>query len=57
MKVYVVKQWNMCECEPPCSTFCVGYNIDDIYFDKGKADVRAEELCDAFVDEYTIKED
>jgi hypothetical protein len=47
MKVYVVKQWEGCECETQCN--CMGYTIDSIFLDKEKADKRKKERYDAFV--------
>jgi len=53
LKVYVVKQWNVCECEPQCA--CDGYSIDDIFLSEEKAKERASQRYHAFVDEYDVK--
>jgi hypothetical protein len=53
MKVYVVKDNTVCECDTPCN--CVGYTIEGIYTSKPKADARAKELYSAFVEEYVVK--
>lgn len=54
MKVFLVKQWNECECDPPCNSFCVGYTIDSIYRYRANAESRVEQLYEAFIEEYSV---
>ncbi len=52
-KVFIVKQYDCCECETPCN--CLGYTIDSVYFSWERARQRANELHRGFVDDYVVE--
>lgn len=53
MKVYVVKQYPMCECDTPCSCICA--EMLACFWTKKAADAYAEKRYKAWVDEEEVR--
>jgi hypothetical protein len=54
MKVYIVKTWDMCECETACN--CQGYCIEGVHLTEEGAKTHANRIFKGYYDEYDLED-